>query len=260
MASIVTNKRGERAVLVNTRTYSVTTTAHQSKVRSAIPADMQQFHVELPSSYRDFTDIDTAAAVASYNQRIADAERKAARARSDWSKNYEINRAAATRDEALAFVKFYGLKGEQAKVAALHTLAEVKRAAAKDAARQAAETRSRKAKLERDNADAIAAWQRGENAWIPYEADTRLRVIGDQVETSRGAKFPITHAKRGLALVDATVARGESWQRNGHSCHLGHYQIDRIDKDGTVHAGCHVVPLKSINAVREQIVAAAVAS
>jgi hypothetical protein len=43
---------------------------------------------------------------------------------------------------------------------------------------------------------------------------------------TKGANFPITHAKRGLALVRAVVARGEGWQRNGHTFHLGHYQIE----------------------------------
>jgi len=66
----------------------------------------------------------------------------------------------------------------------------------------------------------------------------------------------VEHARRGLALVDAVKASGDAWQRNGHTCHLGNYQIDRIDSNGTVHAGCHVVTYKAIERIREQILSA----
>ena len=75
-----------------------------------------------------------------------------------------------------------------------------------------------------------------------------------EVETSRGARFPLEHAKRGLVLVDAVRASKEPWKRNGHTCHLGHYQIDSIDANGTVHAGCHVVTYKAIERIKDQLV------
>ena len=80
-----------------------------------------------------------------------------------------------------------------------------------------------------------------------------LRIEGDEVVTSRGARFPISHAKRGLALVRAVMARAEEWVRNGHSCHLGHCVIDRIEANGTVHAGCHVVSWEEIERVAPAI-------
>lgn len=80
-----------------------------------------------------------------------------------------------------------------------------------------------------------------------------LRIDGHEVETSRGARFPIMHAKRGLALVRAVMARGEEWRPNGSSCRLGHYHIDRIEANGTVHAGCHVVGWEEINRLAEEI-------
>jgi hypothetical protein len=56
-------------------------------------------------------------------------------------------------------------------------------------------------------------------------------------------------AVRGLALVRSVMKRGEEWRTNGHTCHLGHYQIDRITADGTVYAGCHQVPWTSIERI-----------
>ena len=45
IARHVTNDAGERAVLFTTNTYSVTTSAHCSAVRSAIPSGIPVFHV-----------------------------------------------------------------------------------------------------------------------------------------------------------------------------------------------------------------------
>ena len=82
-----------------------------------------------------------------------------------------------------------------------------------------------------------------------------LRVKGDEVETSLGARFPVSHARKGLVLVESVMARGEDWQRNGKTCHLGVYQVERIERDGTVHAGCHVVKWEAIQRIKEQLTA-----
>lgn len=71
-----------------------------------------------------------------------------------------------------------------------------------------------------------------------------------EVETSQGVHFPLSHAVRAIRLlrplmefrVPHTLPGDEPlFVRNGHSIRLGHYQIDRIEADGTIHAGCHVV-------------------
>jgi hypothetical protein len=41
--------------------------------------------------------------------------------------------------------------------------------------------------------------------------------------------------------VRAVIGRGEAWQTNGHTCHVGHYRLDRIEANGTLKAGCHVI-------------------
>ncbi len=95
----------------------------------------------------------------------------------------------------------------------------------------------------------------GDTNGIPKLAEipTLLRIVGDEVETSRHATFPIAHAKRGLALVRSVMARGEDWQSNGHTCKLGLYSISKITADGTVYAGCHIVPWVAISLVASQI-------
>lgn len=92
---------------------------------------------------------------------------------------------------------------------------------------------------------------------LPYwwEGGALLRISkdGKDVETSRGARFPVEHAVRGLRLVQACVNSKREYVRNGHSVHLGHYVIDKIDADGTVHAGCHVVSWEEIQRIAPEL-------
>ena len=71
--------------------------------------------------------------------------------------------------------------------------------------------------------------------------DTLLRVNGDQIETSRGARIPLDHAPRIWALVQACRNTGRAYTRNGHTEHAGQYAIDAVDTDGTLRAGCHSI-------------------
>ena len=73
-----------------------------------------------------------------------------------------------------------------------------------------------------------------------------LRIDGNEVLTSRGARFPVSHAKRALAFVRKIRESCQAYVRNGRTVHLGHYSIDRIEPDGTVRAGCHVVSWQEI--------------
>ena len=81
-----------------------------------------------------------------------------------------------------------------------------------------------------------------------------LRVVGDEVQTSLGAHFPVSHALVALAFVRKVRASGQEYVRNGHSLHLGHYVVDRVEPDGTVHAGCHVVRWEEIEHIAQQLV------
>jgi hypothetical protein len=66
-----------------------------------------------------------------------------------------------------------------------------------------------------------------------------LRISGDNVQTSRGAEVPIADARRAVAFVMAVRARGDAWKRNGERFPVGAFELDAIESDGTVRAGCH---------------------
>src|ERR1019366_8962284 len=55
------------------------------------------------------------------------------------------------------------------------------------------------------------------------------------------------------SFVRKVRASGQEYVRNGHTIHLGNYVIDRIDSDGSVHAGCHVVRWEEIERIAPQL-------
>jgi len=190
-----------------------------------------------------------------YAERISRSLLKAARAKT--SKEWHHKDALELREQAIAYAKFFRLAYAKVlpSVPALDSvqLQAIKQAESK---RQAAERK----RVLAENAEAIAQWRAGEyyRVTLPRELPDMLRVSkdGQAIETSRGVSFPISHAKRGLALVRAVRERGESWHTNGHTLRLGHYQIDSILPDGTVKAGCHTVKFSEIEAIAPAIEAA----
>ncbi len=192
-----------------------------------------------------------------YTREVADHLTTCVRARSSYNKEYHHERAVELRKEALCYATFFGLADpaiDQVPDLDSEQMAAIKSREAKASAKKATETK-RKAEEDRIRwAAAAEQWRAGEyHHTLPYSLPTMLRIEGNEVATSRGARFPISHAKRGLALVRAVMARAEEWVRNGHSCHLGHYVIDRIEANGTVHAGCHVVSWEEIERVAPAI-------
>jgi len=67
-----------------------------------------------------------------------------------------------------------------------------------------------------------------------------LRVNGDELETSQGARIPLDHAPRLWALIQRARV-GRTYQANGHSEHAGQFKVDSIDHYGTLKAGCHTI-------------------
>ncbi|MDE2103155.1 MAG: hypothetical protein KGL39_38270 [Patescibacteria group bacterium] len=70
----------------------------------------------------------------------------------------------------------------------------------------------------------------------------RLSADGQQIETTRGARIPVDHAPRLWRLIEACRASQREYVRNGHTEHAGVYAIDKVAADGTLTAGCHVIP------------------
>lgn len=255
IATHVKGSQGQPGILFTSEKNSVTTSQHMSAVRRAIPPDVPVFTVrkqhfgfsEAEDQYQHERNFKH------YVDEVEDNLSTCARARSSWKKEYCHQQAVELRKEALCYATFFGLPDppiEQIPDLDSAQMQKIKAREAEASAKKAAETK-RKREEDRVRWEQTAEqWRRGEyHHYLPYSLPTMLRIEGDEVVTSRGARFPITDAKLGLALIRTVMAREEDWRRNGHTCYLGHYRIDWIEADGTVHAGCHTVTWSEIERI-----------
>ena len=257
--------RGKKnAVLFTEKNYSVSTSGHKSATRSAIPEGTTVFHVEDVFREDRYASNSHAVNLKSYVERVERHLAKCARARGSYSKQWEHERAASLRQEAREYAKFFHLPLPKiAPIPALDSdgLAKLKASEAQKSAEKAAKEKARKAELVKQEAEALAKWRAHEIQTCGfYNSPIALRITKDksELETSRGARIPVSHALRGLRFVREVVKRGEEFQTNGHKFPLGVYQIDRIETDGTVKAGCHVIALAEIERIAPDIEALAI--
>src|SRR5258708_686005 len=256
IARHVTNDAGERAVLFTTATYSVTTSSHCSAVRSAIPSGIRVFHVPHVSNGRysgsGLTADDHASDLNDYAERIEKHVVTSARARPSYAKTWNNQCPGLLRDQAFAYCTFFGLPVPNIpEVPGLDSeaLTAIRKREAKRAAEKAEQTKRERAEALVRQQDLITKWRAGLYSGYLYDVPAMLRIDGDEVVTSRGARFPVSHAKRALAFVRKIRASRQAYVRNGHTIHLGPYALDRIEPDGTVKAGCHVVSFEEIERI-----------
>lgn len=253
VARHVTNAAGERGVLFTTATYSVTTSSHCSAVRSAIPSGIRVFlvpnlcHGRYSGSV--LTADDHASNLADYTERIEKHVVTSARARSSYAKAWNNQHAGHLRDQAFAYCAFFGQPAPnipEVPEIDSEALNAIRKREAKRAAEKAEQTKRERAEALVRQQELISKWRAGQYSGCLYDVPTMLRIDGDEVVTSRGARFPVQHAKRALAFVRRVRRSQEAYVRNGHTIHLGPYALDRIEPDGTVKAGCHVVSWEEI--------------
>jgi hypothetical protein len=68
-----------------------------------------------------------------------------------------------------------------------------------------------------------------------------MRVGADgEVETTQRAYVPVDHVREAAPLILLLVRAGRPWRPTGDKVvRLGHYRVDQLDEDGTLHVGCH---------------------
>ena len=254
IARHITNERGERAVLFTTAHHSVTTSGHCSAVARAIPSNVPVFRVpHIRNSWDDLPNHTDN--VGSYVRRISELLGKANRARIN--RDWHQREALGLREQLRRYATFFDLTDvavpESDELDALQSWIT----AHQEEERQRREEAARLAEEEhrREQAEQIQRFLAGD-PHVSYISGVSpmLRVVGEEVQTSLGARFPIAHARRGLAFIQNVRQSGQEYVRNGHAIHLGHYVIDRIEPDGTVHAGCHVVKWEEIERIVPQLV------
>lgn len=118
------------------------------------------------------------------------------------------------------------------------------------------ERQAREEAFKRD-AESRATWLAGGAVWGWRGSDETggalLRVKDDTLETSHGARVPLAHAVKAFRFLKLIRERGQAWERNGHTVRVGHFQIDRIEPDGSFRAGCHRIHWPEVERIARQI-------
>jgi hypothetical protein len=91
----------------------------------------------------------------------------------------------------------------------------------------------------RNGEGSAAQYGYGPNAWS--HGPTRVRRMGDRLQTSRGAEVPWQAALVVFLKAQRCYATGTTWQRNGETIAIGPFQLDRIEANGDIKAGCHTI-------------------
>lgn len=222
---------------------SKTTSTHTNKAYAAVHGRRFVVHCDLTSRT---TPADARAAWWPIILRATVAYAEATRKPSKAKHLRELRAAIADANDLCAF---YDLPVFDAAPSDEEADAWTAKRAALELARRAEERKRIEARKAADALDArtrLAAWRDGGDVGRHGFRDLRdtegdcLRVSTDgDVETTQGARVPLAHVVDRAPLLLRIIRSGQAWQRNGHTIHLGHYSVDKIEEDGTLHAGCH---------------------
>jgi hypothetical protein len=249
IARHVTGTKSRRAILMNTASYSPSTSKHQSYARQAVN-HMTSFYLPInfiPSNVSNATLVDFAHKYAKDEIRKAITLASTARKR----KEEHLSSARQDADQFNRLAEFFGSKKRIILPPDFETMladakAEAERIAKRDRIKNA---KAEKARQEARNGaiaeaiESVPAWQRGEiqsirNAYSLTDVYLRFIEGGETIQTSMGVRFPAEHGKRAYRILKRLKDRGQDYHRNGHTIHCGHYAIDSSNGE-TIMAGCH---------------------
>lgn len=252
-------------VFFNRDTYSVTTAKHCGLVRYSIPAGVEIFITSSPQQSPEFVRLEYIDRCRKLAGEVSAATNKIQRFK------YFAQLESAIAD-GLRFCAIFGGKTTDFKKLLPKNAAAIRaESAAYDREKlvraelrntpeyEAIRTKNREkrdAALQRLWDKRILEWRNGGRSFdwqTVRKLPTLLRIRGEAVESSRGANFPLSHAVRILPLIKRMLSAGETYAKNGHSIHLGHYVIDRITADGTFYVGCHIVQRSEVERLISQL-------
>jgi hypothetical protein len=286
IAHIHSNKAGERFVLMTQRRYSMTTACQKSAARSAVshlplvevphirPAGAREHGENLDAIFAQGAEM---LAKAQRAQRWHDWQSERAGALHDMAVAYTAffkvrRKVPAFPQEAWQAARERAQRIEHPNPASLNKL-ERARAQRKQAeyARERLKEIDREigkpdysAMAERTDWRLSGAFGAGRSPGNYYGRPTgavMLRLTGcgtpgcnaipcdhgGEIETSMGARVPVVAAPMVWNHVQRAKARG-GWLGAGR-LRIGDYPLDRIDADGTLHVGCHVIPYSELAAM-----------
>jgi hypothetical protein len=247
-------------VLISNRSYSQTTSKHQSYMRRAL-SNQKKFYVVECRGLGVADDIDHPRNVNDYEYRLNELVKKCSRAKSNLS--WLLGQLQSLAMEQADYIKTFKVKGLKAyklpktfDVEALKAKAseiDVLEASKREAEAQAAEELRKK--QERAAKRVLKQWQAGENVQCRYsdEKGYRLRIKPSEpnvLQTTGGAEVPLDHAMKLLPII----RKGKEYSPDGvRSIRLGHFVLNSIDKEGNLTVGCHRIPREEIDRLATQL-------
>lgn len=269
------DRRGEVVYLYTTRRYSVTTRGHCYAAERAMSGNGRRFDIDpVDGEGRSLWEPlanrkGSARPVAEWFQaRIDECAKDAAAPRiRPATRAKHLERAAAILEEWRAIHAAFGLRIGVGAVRAPGSMDEVR---AKYAAEFDALERERKARAEREREEAerrakeeaerarvaatiVPAWRMGDAPRVKVDGSPDitirdvpypvLRIVGEEVETSWGARVPMDEARKALRILGRLLERGEVVDSEP----IGHFSGMRLERD-TLRIGCHPIPLDEVRA------------
>lgn len=235
IARLVEHK-GKKAVVINDRSFSVTTTKHQSRMYRAIPQDLPKFYFATGrlSSLNP-------SAVELFDYAISKAAESAGKAINARKPERYLATQGHWLSEAQKVSNFFGLRRKVSEKQ-IARAAKAKAKAEKEAAKAAKEC---EAKAQAEYSAAFEAWKTGGGEYFPHHLfPIAFRVEGEELVSTLGARVPLDAAKRAIRF--ATSKRGQQWRENGETCEVGNYKLNAINEQGVV-AGCHRISWAEID-------------
>jgi hypothetical protein len=224
-------------VILNNHSYSNSTSKHQSLARSAIHGrecislDFGRYNLQRLDSLSDFKDL------------VKHNEAKAA----EWLVKASRSKKYAGLYNGFALSIFSNLKSYADLIGFEYQTSisdiDILRSDALEAEKkQKALEKIRKAEKIAEQAEALIKWRAGENVYHNFEV-TALRVYGDEIQTSRGARIPLAEAVRAWPLLQKIASSGEAVRPS--DMRLGYYRVTQIDSQALI-VGCHNIPMAEV--------------
>lgn len=164
-------------------------------------------------------------------------------------------------EDANDYAEIFGLKSRLAAPDNIEdVIAECERVGRQEANRKQREKRRARREAEKR----LQEWMNGGKAlsysFTLHNLPVRLRIVGDRVETSRGATVSLGGAKRVYKALKRLRDRGEEYRKNNteplgprnaaeQPISFGSFAVDSFDANGTVKVGCHVIEWSEIERV-----------
>lgn len=248
---LVQTEKGKTIALFEPRTYSNSTSKHQSLAKNAVHGLHESFDFQLPSY--DLTKADFLRAFNRFETIVIESLKKSKRAIK--YKDLHIREAVNAVDQWNKLKAYFPTLTKGIKKLKTLDQEQIDKLVESEKKKKAIEAKKNKAFLDKQ----IKMWLNHDINHLPHDSKTMIRQKGkrvitesgnapefrllDEVETSRGAIVPLDHAK----LFFNAIKR---FEKNPNECNsrfrVGHFTLDKLTTKGAK-IGCHVLEWKEIN-------------